>query len=137
MIRYALQCPRGHEFEGWFGRSADFDTQRDDAQLLCPECGSGEIEKAIMSPQVQRSDAARSPSAETLDAMRDHIGQTCEDVGPDFAHEARAMHEGKAKPRGILGQATRDEAAALHEDGIAAMPLPPALDPRRSKRKLN
>ena len=25
MIRYALTCDHAHEFEGWFGASADFD----------------------------------------------------------------------------------------------------------------
>ena len=44
-------------------------------------------------------------------------------VGRDFADAARAMHEGRAAESLIHGQASREEALALHEDGIAAIPL--------------
>ena len=51
------------------------------------------------------------------------LAQT-EDVGDDFAREARKMHYGEAPERGIRGQATRDEALELLEEGIDVMPLP-------------
>jgi len=44
-------------------------------------------------------------------------------VGRDFADAARAMHEGRAAEDMIHGQASPDEAQALRDDGIAAMPL--------------
>ena len=44
-------------------------------------------------------------------------------VGRDFAAAARAMHEGRAAEDLIHGQASPDEAQALRDDGIAAMPL--------------
>lgn len=44
-------------------------------------------------------------------------------VGRDFAPAARAMHEGRADSELIHGQVSPDEARALHEDGVAAMPL--------------
>lgn len=44
-------------------------------------------------------------------------------VGRDFADAARAMHEGRAAEDLIHGQASPEEAEALREDGIAAMPL--------------
>ncbi len=43
-------------------------------------------------------------------------------VGKRFADEARAIH-GSGEERLIHGQATRDEAEALAEDGIGVMPL--------------
>ena len=43
-------------------------------------------------------------------------------VGKRFAEEARAIHD-SGEERLIHGQATRDEAEALAEDGIAVMPL--------------
>lgn len=44
-------------------------------------------------------------------------------VGRDFADAARAMHEGRAVEDLIHGQASPEEAQALRDDGIAAMPL--------------
>jgi len=44
-------------------------------------------------------------------------------VGREFADAARAMHEGRAPEDLIHGQASPEEAQALHDDGIAAMPL--------------
>jgi len=44
-------------------------------------------------------------------------------VGREFANAARAMHEGRAAEDLIHGQASPDEAQALRDDGIAAMPL--------------
>lgn len=62
--------------------------------------------------------------------MMRHVVANTEDVGPKFAEHARRMHYGEADPRSIRGQASRDEAEALLEEGIAVMPLllPPMLD---------
>jgi hypothetical protein len=50
-----------------------------------------------------------------------------EDVGKDFAREARKIHYGEAKERGkrgIRGQASHDETMELLDEGIDVMPLP-------------
>lgn len=44
-------------------------------------------------------------------------------VGRDFAPAARAMHEGRADAELIHGSVSPVEAAELHEDGVAALPL--------------
>lgn len=44
-------------------------------------------------------------------------------VGDQFASRARAMHDGTEEPALIHGQATRAEADALLDDGIAVLPL--------------
>ena len=58
-----------------------------------------------------------------------HIMAHTDDVGPRFAEEARRMHYGEADERPIRGQATPDEAKALHEEGIeiVSLPVPDAL----------
>ncbi|MDL2336978.1 MAG: DUF1178 family protein [Pseudomonadota bacterium] len=53
-----------------------------------------------------------------------HVITHTDDVGPRFAEEARRMHYGEADERPIRGQATSDEAKALHEEGIEVMALP-------------
>lgn len=44
-------------------------------------------------------------------------------VGQDFAARARAMHDGAEDQALIHGQASREEAEALVEDGIPVLPL--------------
>jgi hypothetical protein len=58
MIRYALRCKQGHEFESWFAGSAAFDKQLKRALVTCPVCGSAKVEKAIMAPRLGRTEAA-------------------------------------------------------------------------------
>ena len=45
-------------------------------------------------------------------------------VGEQFADEARKIHFKEVEPRGIYGEATRDEVAGLIEDGVDFVPLP-------------
>jgi hypothetical protein len=45
-------------------------------------------------------------------------------VGPGFASEARAIHDGDSAARPIHGEATGAEVRALIADGIAVAPLP-------------
>jgi hypothetical protein len=47
-----------------------------------------------------------------------------EDVGEQFASEARKIHYGEEPERGIRGQVSRDEALELLDEGIDVMPLP-------------
>ena len=58
-----------------------------------------------------------------------HVIANTDDVGGQFAEEARRMHYGEAKERPIRGEATVDEAAALRDEGIeiAVLPLPAAM----------
>ncbi|MDP8996119.1 MAG: DUF1178 family protein, partial [Pseudomonadota bacterium] len=49
---------------------------------------------------------------------------TSEDVGSQFAEEARKIHYKEVEDRGIRGQATREEAIELIEEGINVHPLP-------------
>jgi hypothetical protein len=55
MIKYAVQCKKGHGFEAWFQNSAAFDTQTKRGLVACPECGSTKVEKALMAPHVSAS----------------------------------------------------------------------------------
>jgi hypothetical protein len=54
MIRYALNCDQGHEFESWFPSSAAYDSQAKRKLVSCPHCGSVKVQKAIMAPQIAR-----------------------------------------------------------------------------------
>jgi hypothetical protein len=161
MIRYALNCAKGHAFESWFQSSAAFDKQNKRGLVTCPVCGSGEVEKAIMAPQLTRSrpasaqdepPASPSPPAPAaapsmppvtpgkaavamtspterelrrkLKELRDHVTKSAHYVGARFPEEARKMHYGEIEHRSIYGEATPEDAKALHEEGIEFHPLP-------------
>jgi hypothetical protein len=135
LIRYSLTCDNAHEFEGWFSEGADFDRQVATGFLTCPVCHSAAISKLLMAPSV--STARKKDEMQTLamDAMRREALQklkeavaavkaNSEDVGTQFPEEARKIHYGEADARGIIGQATVDEAQALLEEGIEIAAIP-------------
>jgi hypothetical protein len=133
MIRYALACAAGHEFEGWFSSSNDYDDQRGRDLISCPMCESREVRKQIMAPAlagVRRDFASGEPGMrammmEAMGRIRRHVEANFDDVGDGFAAEARAIHEGRAEERGIYGQATASEVRSLAADGVPIAPLPP------------
>lgn len=58
-----------------------------------------------------------------------HVMAHTTDVGDRFPEEARRIHYGEEPHRPIRGQASQEEVAALHEEGIElmALPIPAAL----------
>lgn len=58
MIRYALNCDQGHNFESWFANSGAYDKQAKRGLVTCPMCGSAKVEKAIMAPNLAPNLAA-------------------------------------------------------------------------------
>ena len=65
--------------------------------------------------------------------IRKDIEKNCDDVGDNFANEARSIHYGDSPERGIYGQASPAEAKALKDEGIDVAPLPDALAPKPKK----
>lgn len=144
MICYNLICKSDHEFEGWFSSSSDYDEQAASGLLSCPICGTKSVEKAIMAPAIKtarKAEARSEQAAKAMSAMaakiREEIGKKCEDVGTNFAEEARAIHYGEKPERAIYGSATSEETAELKDEGIEAHPLPDAFVPDTDKPKLN
>ena len=157
MIRYALVCERGHDFESWFQDSAAYDKQVKRELVTCPQCGSAKVEKAIMAPRlstaakkqrtpidapaaVAESPAAPGPVAmispqeqevrAKLKELRDHLVKNADNVGAKFPEEARKMHYGEIEHRSIYGVASPEEAKELSEEGVEFHPLPPLPDER-------
>jgi len=136
VIIYDLVCSRAHRFEGWFASADDFALQHEATLIRCPVCDDAVIERRL-SANVQ---TARPPAeveskeplnvaggeAETLNLVRRLIA-TSDDVGAAFAEEARKIHYEEVPKRSIRGQATRDEADELRDEGIDFMSLPNIL----------
>ncbi|GGA91904.1 hypothetical protein GCM10011491_19890 [Brucella endophytica] len=134
MIRFSLHCDREHEFEGWFRNNEDFERQAARGLVECPACGSSRVEKALMTPSVSTSrkkekialatSEAQSALIEQMRELSRKLRENADYVGDNFAEEARKIHFGEADPRGIYGEASREEVTALVEEGVEIMPLP-------------
>jgi len=142
MIVFDLACAGGHRFEGWFASSAAFADQQARGLVACPHCQSTAIAKAPMAPSVPAKGNSRERTgvgkqavagklppevAVAMQALAQAQARALRDstwVGDRFANESRAMHYGERDHATIHGQATRDEAAALIDEGITVTPLP-------------
>ncbi len=140
MIRFALHCDAGHDFEAWFRNNADFDAQASRGLVNCPHCGSASVAKSLMAPSVstarkreQIALAVSETQKQLVQQMRqlaEKLRDNADYVGDRFAEEARKIHFGETDARGIYGEATAEEARALIEDGVEFMPLPVFPDDR-------
>ena len=137
---YRLSCARGHDFEGWFGSSEDFDRQQGRGDVRCPLCDDRTVARLPSAPYVNTGSrggvpapvatnaAAGAPDlASALAAIKAYVAANTENVGRRFPEVARKMHYGEESPRGIRGNVTVEEAAELQEEGIEAVALPPGL----------
>ena len=152
MIKYSLECTKGHTFDSWFRSGAAFDTMSKRGQIDCPECGSTKVSKALMAPRVATaSKRSSSGDGETIEAptpvpqpspegmkrmamqreimammrkVRAEVEAKAEYVGPKFADEARKIHYEETPARGIYGEASAADVKALHEEGVECYPLP-------------
>jgi hypothetical protein len=140
VIKYALACEHDHEFEGWFGSSADFEDQQARGLLECPVCASKTVRKQIMAPAVAGTKRntpdlppqMRTMVMEAMSKVRAHVEENFDYVGDSFANEARAIHEGRSEERGIYGEASPAQVKKLVDDGVPVAPLPPA-PPRKTE----
>jgi hypothetical protein len=143
MIVFDLLCAQGHAFEGWFASGAEFDRQKEARLVTCPVCDGSDIERCpsakvrvAKAPEAPRVAPAPVPAAhgdaiagippELLAKLREVVRST-EDVGERFPEEARKIHYDEVPARSIRGQASREEAEALAEEGIDFSTLPPIL----------
>jgi hypothetical protein len=129
MIEYQLICRCTSEFEGVFPSGKEFDRQQKLGLIVCPMCDSVNVEKVSKKPKVKPK---RKPEdymvmgsvAEKLIAKLDkHIKKEFENVGTDFAKEARKAAKGKRDEK-FYGTTSKQEAKKLLDDGIDLFDLP-------------
>jgi hypothetical protein len=146
MIKFSLKCADDHRFDSWFQSAEAFDKLAGARLVNCVECGSTDITKTVMAPNVRaargsvnssapdgrRLSAPATPAQLAIARLRREIEANSEYVGADFVREAREMHDGNAPERAIHGEARADEARKLLDDGVPVLPLP-----FRPARKVN
>lgn len=134
MIHYSLVCENEHKFDGWFRNAETYEEQHRRGIVTCPVCTSNKVGKALMAPPVSRAGSDKvslsigHPQHQQLraamQALRNKVTSEADYVGDKFAEEARKIHFKEVDPRGIYGEATREEVAGLVEEGVDFMPLP-------------
>jgi len=147
VIIFDLTCVHGHRFEGWFASSDEFDRQKDALLVTCPVCDDVGIERVpsaqVRIPRAAGRESAGNPETVAAEDAPSHdvaaalppevvlklreIVRSTENVGRRFPEEARKIHYNEAPARSIRGQASRDEAQELSDEGIDFTPLPPFL----------
>ena len=132
MIIFDLACKQDHSFEGWFQSQAAYDSQVAKGIILCPQCGSNEIRRVPSALHISRPASSSVTNGETLSPQGSLtayqqlvavIVANCEDVGSDFAQEARKMHYMEAPLRSIRGKASDEDYEGLREEGIEVLRL--------------
>lgn len=153
MIVFDLACrASAHRFEGWFRSSADFDEQCGRGLVTCPVCGTADVAKAVMAPNVGRKgnqlatmpkkplpQAPAGPDAvsaaapklppqvvaalQAIAAVQAEALKSSTWVGDRFAEDVRAMHYGDKEEAPVHGRTSAEEARALLDEGIEIAPL--------------
>ena len=85
-----------------------------------------------MAPRVNmgksRKSATKVPPAEmireVIHEIHRHVQKNTDDVGEEFAEEARRIHYGETEERGIRGVASDDEVQELADEEIEVYRLP-------------
>lgn len=105
MIVFDLRCEDSHVFEAWFQNSDVYEAQVSQGDVECPFCGSANISKSLMSPNIApkgSSSASRSieivPSDHRVAASAnapDSMDASAEDVKRALEH----MHDTMKKYR--------------------------------------
>ena len=142
MIVFDLTCGHGHRFEGWFASADDFERQSKAVLVRCPVCDDSSVARlpsakvhvgraTIDAPPpdqvTEKTESAITGVPNELVRKLREIVRNTENVGTRFPEEARKIHYEEVPSRPIRGQASKDEADALREEGIDFTTLPPIL----------
>ena len=136
MILFDLQCDKDQKFECWFASSANYQEQLNNKMIVCPYCNSTKIQKSLMAPNINTKSTSKNSKKNNkkklaqnnlenqIKKFRKYIEKNTDNVGKNFAEEARKIYYGETKSRPIRGESTEKEAQELIEEGISFSRLP-------------
>ena len=140
MIKYSLICECEAEFEGWFPSSSDYERQLVKGLLICPD--SNNVRKSIQKPNIGKKSNQKSGKRPVLSGehmvmggstrtilkkIQDHVEKNFENVGKDFAKEARKASKGERNEE-FYGTANKKEVKELIDEGIDLFAVPKVKD---------
>ena len=134
MIVLDLHCDHDHAFEGWFVSHEAFADQLAQGLIACPQCGSLAVRRKPSAPYLNTRTTTANPEASEVAARAElaqrlvhrlrEVARSAENVGEDFADEARRIHYGESEDRAIRGQASHTDVRELIDEGIFVLPIP-------------
>ena len=147
MIKYSLNCGDcTNTFEGWFPDSKDFSKQKKTGQLLCPFCDSGNVDKAIMAPNIQKKQTQKKTVSSTnsedysskdimmagqakavLRRINKYVEKNFENVGKKFYKEVKKSQAGKRDEK-FYGTPSDEEVNKLLDEGVDLFHVPKVKD---------
>jgi hypothetical protein len=146
MIRYALVCAKGHDFESWFQSSAAYDKQARRGLVTCPVCGDGKVDKAIMAPRLSGASkrggvaapapADLAPAAEAPVAPADDVKSPVAMVSPqerEFRAKLKELRDHLTKNADYVGQKFPEEARKMHYGEIDHRSIYGEASPQEAK----
>ena len=135
MIKYRLICRNcSYTFNSWFASSNEYEKLKKLQYIDCSNCNSLDVIKDLMSPSVLNSNSCKNEKTRNqknnkirkkLNEYQKFIKQNFENVGENFAYEARSMHYNNKKVlKSIYGSATKEDLKELKEEGIETETIP-------------
>ena len=136
MIKYSLICKECDlTFESWFASSKEYEKLKKKNFLNCHSCGSINIQKSLMAPNLIGKKSCMSLTEKTkkydkikktIFEYQKFIKNNFEYVGNNFAYEARSIHydNKKRKKKGIYGMASKQDLKELKEEGVNTHMIP-------------
>ena len=135
MIKYRLICKNcENTFDSWFSSSKEYERLKKKNFINCYICESFNVDKTLMQPSVFVSKNNSNINGQTqkynktkevILKYQEFIKKNFNDVGKNFAHEARTIHYKEKKlTKGIFGTATKEEINELKEEGIETEVIP-------------
>ena len=136
MILFDLNCSNKHVFEAWFSSSSQYENQLQKGLINCPICGNSKISKQLMAPNINTKVSPSSEKQKVVSSkesdeiiknirkLKKIVENNTQDVGKDFAEEARKIYYGEKKYHPIRGETTPEEANDLEEEGVPFARMP-------------
>jgi hypothetical protein len=142
MIRYALICQQGHQFESWFQDSAAYDKQAKRGLVSCPHCGSAKVEKAIMAPRLSAAAKKRSKAIEAPEAVSEATPSPAPASAPvavispqeqEIRAKLKELRDHLTKNADNVGPKFPEEARKMHYGEIAHRSIYGVASPEEAK----
>lgn len=144
MIHYNLRCKQGHAFESWFQSSSAYESQEKRKLVSCPVCGSTEVERAIMAPQIVSSKSRNNAPSEPSSAPTPASAPTSEVAAPaptsllmaqerELRAKLKELRDHIVKSADNVGERFPDEARKMHYGDIEHRPIYGEASPDEAK----
>jgi hypothetical protein len=144
VIRYALACEKGHDFESWFQNSATYDRQAKRGLVVCPLCGSAKVEKAPMAPRLKGTNKqssgrdivapeSPSPEASTPAAPEKTPFAIMSPQEREFRAKLKELRQHLTRNADYVGQKFPEEARKMHYGEIEHRSIYGEASPKDAK----